>query len=128
MNENRSEVNEAKTENAEAWLEERNEAVKELRDLRAKLEARQIREQKRMSDGIKDADKKAECATIIAELGTNIARIDATLMKMDASTNTDWKNVKAEGRQTADETTTWWDRQKEMVDQKTDSDKDKDGH
>lgn len=128
MQENRSEINEAKTENAEEWREERVEAIKELRDLRATLENRQMREQERLNEGIKNAEKKAECQAVITELGTNIARIDASLTKMEASTGTDWSNVKAEGRQTADETKTWWDRQKEMVDKKTDADKDNDGH
>jgi len=128
MQENQNELNEAKKENAEEWREERAEAVKELRDLRATLENRQIREQEHLNDGIKDASKKAECEAMIAELGRNITRIDASLMKMDASTGTDWSSVKVEGRQTADDTKTWWDRQKEMVDAKTDADRDNDGH
>jgi len=128
LKENRTEINDAKTENAEQWRDERTEAIKELRELRATLENRQMREQERLNEGIKDAEKKAECQAIIAELGTNIARIDASLAKMETSTATDWTNVKSEARQTADDTKTWWERQKEMVDQKTDADKDKDGH
>ena len=128
MQENKQEMNEASAEGSEAWRDERTEAVNELRDLRGKLEERQIREQERLDDGIKDASKKAECQAVIAELGANIGRIDATLAKMEGSTSTDWSNVKTEARQTADETKTWWDRQKEMVDQKTDADKDNDGH
>jgi len=128
MQENSSEMNKATTENSEEWLDERTEATKELRDLRATLEERQIREQERLNEGIKDAKKKTETEAVIAELGSNIARIDATLGKMDASTSTDWSTVKTEGRRTADETKTWWDRQKEAVDKTTDSDKDNDGH
>jgi len=128
MRENRNELNEARTENAEEWREERDEAVKELRDLRSTLQDRQMREQRRLDDGIKDASKKAECQAMIAELGANIVRIDAALLKMDASTGTDWSTVKAEGRRTADETKSWWDRQKELVDEKTDADRDNDGH
>lgn len=128
MRENKKEMNEAKTESAEEWLEERAEAVKELRYLRTTLEEQQIREQKRLTDGIKDAKKKAESQAMVTELGANITRIDASLAKMEASTDTDWNNVKAEARKTADDTKTWWDRQKEMIDKKTDADNDNDGH
>ena len=128
MQENSKELNEAQADNSTEWLEERTEATKELRDLRTTLEERQIREQERLNEGIKDAKKKAETEAVIAELSANIARIDASLGKMEASTNTDWSNVKSEARQTADETKTWWDRQKEAVDKKTDADKDNDGH
>lgn len=128
LQENRSEMNEAKTEDSGEWLQERTEATKELRDLRATLEERQIREQDRLNKGIKDPKEVAETEAVVAELRTNIARIDATLGKLDTSTPTDWSNVKMEARRTADETKTWWERQKEAVDKKTDADKDNDGH
>lgn len=128
LQENRSEMNEARADVREEWREERTEAMKELRDLRATLEDRQIREQKRLDDGIKDADSKSECQLLIAELGANIARIDASLMKMEASTATDWSNMKAEARRTADNTKGWWSRQRELIDKKTDADNDNDGH
>ncbi len=128
MQENKTEMNDAKMESSEAWRDERTEAVKELRDLRETLADRQMSEQKKLNDGIKDASKKAECQAMVTELGTNIARIDASLAKMEASTGTDWSNMKMEARKTADDTKTWWDRQKEMIDKKTDADKDHDGH
>ena len=86
MRENRTEMNDARTESSEEWRNERDEAVNELRDLRSTLENRQMREQKRLDDGIKDATKKAECQAMIAELGVNMARIDASLLRMEAST------------------------------------------
>jgi hypothetical protein len=128
LQENKKEMNEARTDDAEEWREERTEAVKELRDLRATLEDRQMKEQKRLDDGIKDDKKRADAKAVIAEIGTNIARIDATLAKMDASTGADWSRVRTEARQATDETKSWWDRQKELIDQKTDADKDNDGH
>lgn len=128
LQENRNEMKEARADNREEWREERAEAVKELRDLRSTLEDRRIREQKRMDDGIKDTKKKAECAALITELGTNIARIDASLAKLEISTATDWSTVKAEARQTGDETKSWWSRQMELIDKKTDADNDNDGH
>jgi hypothetical protein len=128
LQENKKEMTDARAEGTEEWREERTEAVKELRDLRATLEERQLREQKRLNDGIKDEEKRAETQAVVTELGTNIARIDATLAKMDASTGADWSRVRSEARQTADETKSWWDRQKELIDRKTDADNDRDGH
>lgn len=128
LQENRNEMNEARAENREEWREERTEAMKELRELRATLEARQIREQERMKEGIKDADRKTECQALIAELDANIARIDASLLKMEVSSATDWHNVKAEARRTADDANSWWSRQRELIDKKTDADHDNDGH
>ena len=128
LQENKKEMNEATNENAEEWRQERTEAQKELRDLRETLVNQQAREQERLNDGIKDADKKAETQTRITELGANIARVDASLAKMEVSTGTDWSNIKAETRQATDETKTWWDRQKEAIDKMTHADKDKDGH
>ena len=77
--------------------------------------------------GLEDR-KKAQLQANIARPGTNNARIGASPAEIEASTATDWGNVKGEAPQTADDTKTWWERQKEMVDQKTDADKDKDGH
>ncbi|MBK8500124.1 MAG: hypothetical protein IPL52_15200 [Flavobacteriales bacterium] len=128
LQENRKEMAEARTENREEWREERTEAMKELRDLRATLENRLIREQERLKDGIKDADRKSECQALIAELGTNIARIDASLLKMEVSSATDWQNVKAEARRAQEETKSWWSRQRELIDKKTAADNDNDGH
>ncbi len=128
LQENKKEMTEAKNDNNEEWRQERTEAVKELRDLRETLANQQAREQERLNEGIKDAEKKAETVSRITELGANIARIDASIVKMEASAGIDWNSLKAESRQTADETRTWWEKQKEAIDKKTDSDKDKDGH
>lgn len=128
LQENRKEMNASKADSREAWREERAEAMKELRDLRSTLEDRRVREQKRMDDGITDARKKAASASTIAELGTNIARIDASLTKLEVSTATDWSNAKAEARRTTDDTKSWWGRQMEAIDKKTDADNDNDGH
>ncbi len=126
MNENREEV--ADSDGAKEWMNERQEARKELADLREKLEDRLTREEKRLADGIKDTEKRAECAAHITELKYNIARIDRSLVTVDGSTSSDWQRVKAETRNVADSTGNWFDRQAEKIDHGTDMDSDHDGH
>ena len=126
MQENKAEMNEADTK--QEWLRERDEARKELADLRENMSDRLERERKRLADGIKDGEKRAECERHIAELQQNIARIDASTTGLSTATDKTWESIKRESRQAADETKSWWDRQKEAIDKKTDADKDKDGH
>jgi hypothetical protein len=125
IQENRQEMSKARSEGGEEWREERTEAIKELRDLRATLVTRQEREQKQLNDGIKDTNKKTASQAMVTELGVNIARIDASLMKLESSTGTDWNNVKGDARKAADETRTWWDRQTDKLDDNTDKNKDR---
>jgi len=126
MNENKGEV--AKADNTKEWMNERDEASKELAGLREKLSERLVREEKRHADGIKDTERRAECAQHITELKANIARIDASMGAMKTSTSNDWQRVKGDTRTTTDSTRNWFERQAEMMDRKTDMDSDKDGH
>ena len=45
--------------------------------------------------------------TRIAEIGSNIARIDASLIHMQTSSATDWQGAKERARETADTTKSW---------------------
>jgi len=126
MNENTEEV--VAADDSKEWMNERTEASKELADLREKLDARLIREEKRLADGIKNAERKAECTQHIAELKMNIARIDASTGTMQNSTSSDWQRIKADGRMMADSTNNWFERQGEKIDRSTNMDSDKDGH
>jgi len=125
MQENRNEV--GKADDAQEWMNEREEARKEMANLRETLSNRLERERKDLADGIKNAEKRAETERHIAELEQNIARIDASMVSFDGSTKDTWNEVKMEGRKAADETKGWWDRQKDWVDAKTEADKDGDG-
>jgi len=126
MQENRSEMNAADTKRE--WMKERDEAMKELADLRENMADRLERERKRLADGIKDAEKRVECERHIAELEQNIARIDASTTGMSTATADNWDSMKRDMRKATDETKSWWERQKDWVDQQTDADKDQDGH
>lgn len=126
MEENVKELN--KADDQEEWMEERQEAVKELTDLREKLFARQMREEKRLADGIKNTERRAETANHVQELKANIDRIDASLGNLQASTSANWQQVKREAHDLADTTANWFDRQIEKIDRNTDADADNDGH
>jgi vacuolar-type H+-ATPase subunit I/STV1 len=125
MKENREAL--AKADNAREWMNEREEARKEMADLRDNMSSRLERERQRLADGIKNAEKRAETERHIAELEQNIARIDANYVALDGASNENWENVKADTRKAADETRNWWDRQKDWIDAQTKADNDKDG-
>lgn len=118
----------AKADDSQEWMKERNEAVRELTDLRENMNNRLTREQKRLADGIKNAERRAECENHIKELQANIAQIDASLTRMNATTGTDWSTMKGEMRTMKDSTDNWFKRQSEKIDRNTDADGDKDGH
>jgi hypothetical protein len=126
VSENRKEM--AKADDNKEWMNERDEAARELRDLRESMTDRLEREQKRLSDGIKDAERRQECETHIRELQANIERIDGQLGRLNAGTATDWDRLKTETRAFSDTTSNWFKRQVEKIDRKTDADADDDGH
>ena len=126
MRENSAEMNRA--DDAEEWMDEREEARKELADLRESMITRRERESKRLADGIKDAEKRAECEAHIAELNRNIARIDTQLASVESATSETWQDVKRGMRTATDSTKNWFEREAEKIDRKTDADADDDGH
>ena len=128
LKENREELAEAKNDGSQEWMKERDEAVKELRDLREDLVNKKTMLEKRLADGIKDASKKADTQAAITELGNQIARVDASLIRLETSTTTDWQDVKRAARGTVDSTQSWVKRQAEKIDWDTKADNDNDGH
>lgn len=117
----------ADADNAREWMNEREEARKEMADLRENMVNRLERERKRQADGIKDAEKRAETERHVAELEQNIARIDENNTSLDNATQETWNDVKTKSRQAGDDTRNWWERQKDWVDANTEADKDMDG-
>jgi hypothetical protein len=117
----------AKADDSQEWMKERDEAARELGDLRKSMNDRLEREQKRLADGIKNAERRAEAENHVKELQANIARIDASLTRMNAATSTDWPTMRDEMRTMSDSTSNWFKRQAEKIDRNTDADADKDG-
>ena len=128
LQENRKEMSDASDESNKEWRAERDEASRELRALREDLVREQEKERARLAEGIKDAGKRAEWETRIAELTVNIERIDAAQRNVDGSNDRNWQEVKAGSRKAADDTKNWFQRQAELIDKKTNADADNDGH
>lgn len=118
----------AKADDSQEWMKERDEALKELQDLRGRMEQRLSREEKRLADGIKDADRKRESQDHIAELKANIARLDAHIARIDGTDGLNWENLKRETRAATDTIGNWLDREIERIDRATKADADRDGH
>ena len=50
------------------------------------------------------------------------------LDKVEGATSDTWNDIKIEANKTSQDAKDWWSRLKDNVDQKTDADKDNDGH
>ncbi len=118
----------SKADDSEEWLKERDEAQKELADLRENMAERLVREEKRLADGIKDAERRQEAQAHVNELKANIARLDAQLGRVRSGDASGWQQLKNDTRTMADSTDSWFKRETERIDRKTDADADKDGH
>ena len=116
----------AKADDTQEWMNER-EARKEMMNLREKLVNQRDRTQERLTDGVKDAKKRAELEALVAEYNTNIDRLDGFSPRLDGATDGNWEGMKNEMRTMSDSTSNWFDRQADKIDAKTDADKDNDG-
>ncbi len=117
----------AKADDTQEWMNERDEARKEMMNLREKLVNQRDRTQERLTDGVKDAKKRAELEALVAEYNTNIDRLDGFSPRLDGATDGNWEGMKNEMRTMSDSTSNWFDRQADKIDAKTDADKDNDG-
>lgn len=117
----------AKADDTKEWMNERDEARKELSNLRDRLVDRRDRVQGRLTDGVKDAKKRTEMEALVGEYNTNIARLDTYTPRLDGATDSDWEGVKNDMRTMSDSTSNWFDRQADKIDAETKSDNDKDG-
>jgi chromosome segregation ATPase len=117
----------AEADDTREWMKEREEASEELAELRENMVDRLERERKRLGDGIKDVEKRAETERHVIELEQNITRIDVNMRDLDNASQNTWRDVQTMSRKATDDTRNWWDRQKDWIDAETKADNDNDG-
>lgn len=104
------------------------DAAKNMRALHEKLAIRLVKvEAKLQEPGITTA-QRTEWEASRTELKDQMKRLDDGIAQVEGSTNETWKDVKEGTRQTTEDVDNWFQRQAEIIDRKTDADKDKDGH
>ena len=108
--------------------EEKNAIAEDMRELRNKINIRMAEVDAKLSDPDLDADKRAKFEQEKIQLKEQGDRMDGNLSEVETATKENWSDVKASSVKAADDTENWFQRQKELIDQKTDADKDNDGH
>lgn len=107
---------------------EKESISKDMRDMREKISKRMAEVETKLSDPAVDAETKAKFEQEKLDLKQQMDRVDGNLSSVENATKETWNDVKASSKEAADETENWFQRQKELIDQKTDVDHDKDGH
>lgn len=106
----------------------KEDAAKNMRELHEKLAIRIVKVEARLKEpGLaKEEQKEWEAARV--ELKDQMKRLEDSMAEVDGSTNETWKDIKEGSRKTTEDVGNWFQRQAEIIDRKTDADKDKDGH
>jgi len=108
--------------------QEKNAIAEEMREMRNKIEMRLTKVEAQLSDPALDIETRAKFEQEKTELKQQMDRVDGNLSEVERATKETWNDVKASLAKAADETENWFQRQKELIDQKTEVDKDHDGH
>lgn len=110
------------------WVTERNDILKELRDLRTRIDDQLARHTERLAaKDLKAADRR-EHEAMKTEYDKEKAIVEGLIHHVEGATDATWTTVKADTRKGADDVKAWWDRMRENTDRKTDADNDNDGH
>lgn len=110
------------------WVEDRNDILDDLRDLRNKIENELAgHNEKLASKELKAADRR-EHESMKTELEKEKAIVDGLITNVEGATDATWTTVKSDTRRASDDVKTWWKHMKENIDRKTDVDHDNDGH
>ncbi|MBP6311785.1 MAG: hypothetical protein KA408_05915 [Flavobacteriales bacterium] len=106
----------------------RAELTENLRELGEKINKHIAEMDEKLADTKLSAQERVELEKKRLEYKEQHARIEAATSKVGMATKETWNDVEREGLEVKNDLSTWWDRQKENVDQKTDADHDMDGH
>jgi len=108
--------------------QEKKDIAEDMREMRNKIEMRMTKVEAQLSDPELDAETRAKFEQEKTELKQQMDRVDGNLSEVERATKETWNDVKASSEKAADETENWFQRQKELIDQKTEVDNDNDGH
>jgi hypothetical protein len=106
----------------------KTDAAQTMRALHEKLAIRLVKVEARLQEPGITAEQKKELESSRAEFMDQMKRLEDGIAEVEGSTNATWNDVKEDTRQTTEDVDNWFQRQAEIIDRKTDADKDKDGH
>ncbi|MBK8615232.1 MAG: hypothetical protein IPN85_17615 [Flavobacteriales bacterium] len=106
----------------------KDDAAKNMRALHEKLAIRLVKVEAKLKEPGTTKEQQQEWEASRVELKDQMKRLEDGIGEVDRSTNETWKDVKEGTRKTTEDVDNWFQRQAEIIDRKTDADKDKDGH
>jgi hypothetical protein len=110
------------------WENERNAILADLRSLRDEIDKELGKTNEELAKKDLKADDRTKHEAMKAELEKEKDLVDGTITNLEGATPETREAVRAEAEQTRSEVKTWWEKRKEVQDQHTDADYDKDGH
>lgn len=112
----------------EAFESDRKEIADDLRDMRDNIDKKLSNVNEDLAKTDLKADVRAEKTAMKAELEREKVVVSNELEKVEGATSDTWNDIKIEANKTSQDVKNWWEKLKDNVDQRTDADKDKDGH
>ncbi|MFZ1331257.1 MAG: hypothetical protein WAR83_03670 [Flavobacteriales bacterium] len=110
------------------WESERNEIREDFRDLQTKIDNKLAEVNEDLTKTDLKADVRAKKEAMKVELIREKDMIAEKMRNVDGATNETWDMTKSDVENTKRDIDSWWEKQKENVDVKTDADNDNDGH
>jgi molecular chaperone DnaK (HSP70) len=104
------------------------ELTADLRELKQRTEKEIMRYDERLrTEKLTPAERRA-LEDARTELRTQVARIDATISDVGLATRDTWLEAKDAASEVSNDIKAWLKKEEEKIDQKTDADRDGDGH
>lgn len=110
------------------WEKDRSAILDDLRDLRDNIDKKLADTNEKLAKKDLKASERTDHEAMKAELVREKEIVEAQITKVEAATPADWDLTRTEADRTRNDVRTWWEKEKEKVDRKTDADKDADGH
>ncbi len=110
------------------WEKERQDILGELRDLRNDIDDKLGKEQEKLADKKLKPSERTDCEAMAAELTKEKGVVESHIKAIETSEDANWNTNRDSARAAMTDFKSWWAKQKEKMDRKTDADNDHDGH
>ncbi len=112
----------------QAWENERNDILKDLRDLRDNIDKKLAETNVTLADKKLKPSVRRDKEALKTELAKEKDAVEGLVKKAENASDATWSTTKADIKKGSDDVKNWWTRLKENIDKETSSDRDHDGH
>lgn len=117
-----------KADTREEWVAERNDVLKDLRDLRSDIDTKLGKVEEELAAKDLRPSERQDKAALRDELKKEKDIMEKLVGNVEDARADNWNTVKMDTRRASEEVRSWWVRFKDNIDKKTDADNDHDGH